>query len=43
MSVETNSSMEGEKRDIFSKTKEENPLFLPKMKIKRNTGCPNKE
>ena len=38
-----NSFMKGDEGDIFSKAPEWKTLFLLKMKIKQNLGCPNKE
>ena len=38
-----NSSMEGDEVGIFSKAPDWKPLFLLKIKIKQNTGYPNKE
>ena len=35
--------MEGDEGGIFSKTPEEKSLFSLKIKIKQNSGCPNKE
>ena len=35
--------MEGTERGIFSKASDWKSLFLPKIKIKQNSGCPNKE
>ena len=34
--------MKGDEGDIFSKAPEWKTLFLLKMKIKQNLGCPNK-
>ena len=38
-----NSSMEGDEVGIFSKAPDWKPLFLLKIKIKQNAGCPNKD
>ena len=35
--------MKGDEGGIFSKAPDWKTLFLPKIKIKQNTGCPNKE
>ena len=35
--------MKGDKGGIFSKAPDSKPLFMPKMKIKWNAGCPNQE
>ena len=35
--------MEGDERSIFSKALDWKPLFLKKIQIKKNPGCPNKE
>ena len=35
--------MEGSEGDIFRKAPDWKPLFLLKIKIKQNPGCPNKE
>ena len=38
-----NFSVEGDEGGIFSKAPDSKPLFLLKIKIKQNPGCPNKE